>query len=245
MKVRKEYQIFSCPEIERVAWCVTVTEWLDCEEYAIVTWTGAVLLCALLARYPERFEGKKVLEIGAGTGLPSLLCGKMKAERVYLSDRADEPDILKLLQENMVLNEVQETCQVLPLNWSEPKETLDSLPPFDVLLGADIFYSSECFEDIMHLVFGCMARNPKLVFYTTYQQRSSHRTIKPHLDRYGMQAKIIPQGEILHSAHSKGFCEVINVNTATSEREVDIRPTATFDDFLILEITLRAHTHTG
>ena len=49
-------------------------------------WPASVVLCHFLAANSECVEGARVLEIGAGQGLPSLLCTRLKAERVVAID---------------------------------------------------------------------------------------------------------------------------------------------------------------
>ena len=49
-------------------------------------WPASVVLCHFLAANSKCVEGARVLEIGAGQGLPSLLCTRLKAARVVAID---------------------------------------------------------------------------------------------------------------------------------------------------------------
>ena len=59
------------------------------------------------------FKGKKVLELGAGTGVVGIVLGLLGAQ-VTLTDQAQ---LLPLLKENIELNKVQHHVTVKELNW--------------------------------------------------------------------------------------------------------------------------------
>ena len=61
-------------------------------------WRGALLLSDLLLAKPELVEGKKVLELAAGTGLTSIVAATL-AESVTATD-VDRGEILPLIKKN-------------------------------------------------------------------------------------------------------------------------------------------------
>ncbi len=75
----------------------------------------------MLAKYFENdqvfpknyFEGKRVIELGAGCGLVGLTLGTQKAH-VWLTDLAP---IVKLLQRNIVSNHMEENVHTCELAW--------------------------------------------------------------------------------------------------------------------------------
>ena len=52
-------------------------------------WGAAERLCAWLVERPWLVQGKRVLEVGAGVGLPGLLAAKLGAAHVLLTDYED------------------------------------------------------------------------------------------------------------------------------------------------------------
>ncbi|KAH6565271.1 hypothetical protein BASA62_007398 [Batrachochytrium salamandrivorans] len=81
--------------------------------YAHHVWKASILLSRLMVIAENdpcapdvamgSFKGKTVLELGAGTGLPSIIAVKLGAQRVVASDYPDET-ILKTLSYNMSCN---------------------------------------------------------------------------------------------------------------------------------------------
>ncbi|RDX49181.1 hypothetical protein OH76DRAFT_560770 [Lentinus brumalis] len=98
-------------------------------------------------------EGRplRILELGAGAGLPSILISKMyKDALVTCSDYPDE-SLIHTLAENAKRNDVADRCHVVPYGWgSDPSPLmlsqnahLDSIPGFDIVLAADTLWNSD------------------------------------------------------------------------------------------------------
>ena len=56
----------------------------------------------------NQIREKAVLELGAGTALPGLLCAKVGAKKVFLSDDAEQANTIKNISEAVRLNDLQE-----------------------------------------------------------------------------------------------------------------------------------------
>lgn len=109
------------------------------------TWEGALHLAAYLlsATGQEVIRGKKVLELGAGTGFLAILCGKqLVAEHVTTTD-GDE-GVVEALKENLALNGLgEQEVQATRLWWGDDLkgtwvESEYATEPYDVVIGADI-----------------------------------------------------------------------------------------------------------
>ncbi len=136
---------------------------------SIFTWPSSLVLSLYLTSNINIAKGKICLEIGAGTSLPSIVAGLCGAKSVIISDRANEPAIMQNIQDIIALNSLQNVCTSLPLDWGFVEASKIQL--IDVLLGADVLYSTEAFDSVL-LTFVCyLSRNPEAVFYTTYQER--------------------------------------------------------------------------
>lgn len=166
MKIQKIFHFLSENNLK---YDIHTIECLDSSIYSIFTWPCAITLSAYLISNPEIIKDKKILELGAGTSLPSIVCAKLGAIQVLASERADEPELLQAIDEIIRVNQVANICSSYPLTWGYILD--ESLPSFDVVLGSDIFYSSQDFEIIFQTLFSLLARNPHMIFLTSYQER--------------------------------------------------------------------------
>ncbi|CAI5734947.1 unnamed protein product [Hyaloperonospora brassicae] len=159
------------------------------KHYGLFVWPSALLLCHFLASEAERLcRDKVVLELGCGTGLPSILAGLCGARKVYLTDRPDAADIRRNAEANITVNNIQSCAEYIPLSWGDMHASDEMLSIFQavhVVLAADCFYRSEDFEKVLAtvaLIIRCSG-SASCKFYCTYQLRSIKRSIAPLLAR--------------------------------------------------------------
>jgi predicted nicotinamide N-methyase len=100
--------------------------------YGFLLWESAVGLASMLAEQPDLVAGKRVLELGAGTGLPGLVARSLGAT-VWQTDH--EERALVLAQANAAQNGVA-GLQHFVADW----RTWAHDTQYDVILGADILY---------------------------------------------------------------------------------------------------------
>ncbi|KAK8044009.1 nicotinamide n-methyltransferase [Apiospora rasikravindrae] len=120
------------------------------------TWEGALHLAAYLltAAGQEIIRGKKVLELGAGTGFLAILCGKQLAAKRVTTTDGDE-GVVEALQENLALNGLDEQkVQATKLWWGDDLkgtwvERECEAEPYDVVVGADITYEPEAIKSLV------------------------------------------------------------------------------------------------
>ncbi|KAJ3016650.1 hypothetical protein HKX48_003927 [Thoreauomyces humboldtii] len=161
--------------------------------YGSHVWPSALVLAAYVHSQAASFRGKDVLELGCGTGVPGLLCGALGASNVLLTDVPTQ-GVLENLACSVNGNDLQDTCAVWPLVWGRlPVAFPDARRRFDWLLGADVFYDPALFEDLLATVAWILTRrsNEGARFVTTYQERSSRRSVEHILVRYGLRAKTV------------------------------------------------------
>ncbi|KAI0642236.1 hypothetical protein C8Q79DRAFT_1003148 [Trametes meyenii] len=129
--------------------------------HATSLWTSAIYVAdhvhdLQLPRYIEQAKSNgrgralKLLELGAGAGLPSILISK-SYENVLVTC-SDYPDdaLVRTLAENVKRNEVSDRCRVVPYAWGSDASALlpkdqgdDPTSGFDVVLTADTLWNSD------------------------------------------------------------------------------------------------------
>ena len=110
------------------------------------TWEAALHLGQYLIKNPSLVEGKRILELGAGTGYLSILCVKhLGGAHCLASDGSD--DVINALPDNFFLNGLQNSDKITPLDlkWGHALVGTEEAEwnggrPVDVVLGADITY---------------------------------------------------------------------------------------------------------
>jgi predicted nicotinamide N-methyase len=101
-----------------------------------------------LARHLAGLElgGLRVLELGCGLGLPSLVAA-LRGAHVLATDWADEA--IELLRRNAERNGV--SLRLARVRWSEPEPLLRAAP-WDIVLGADLLYEQRNAEQLAALL---------------------------------------------------------------------------------------------
>ncbi len=107
-------------------------EWAPLAPYWSVLWRSGVALARELDGGPLR--GLRVLELGCGLALPSIVAARAGAA-VLATDECAEA--LALVARNAEANGVE--LETAAVDWTEPGELLERAP-FDLVLAADVLY---------------------------------------------------------------------------------------------------------
>jgi predicted nicotinamide N-methyase len=107
-------------------------EWAPLLPYWSVLWRSGLTLARELAS--ADLEGRRVVELGCGLGVPSLVAARAGA-RVLATDADGEA--LELVQQNAAENDLHLTT--LRVEWAAAGALL-ALGPFDLVLAADVLY---------------------------------------------------------------------------------------------------------
>lgn len=102
-----------------------------------VIWPSSLVLAHYMCDYDTR--SKRILEIGCGIALSSLLLNKQCAD-ITATDY--HPEVNKFLQRNALLNEDQ-SIAFERTDWAS---TNDTLGHFDLIIGSDLLYEDEHIE---------------------------------------------------------------------------------------------------
>ena len=119
-------------------------EWAPLAPYWAVLWRSGVALARELER--ESLGGRRVVELGCGLGVPSLVAARAGAE-VLATDDSDEA--LELLERNARANGAQ--LATARAEWGSPDE-LVARGPFDLVLAADVLYERPAVAELLALL---------------------------------------------------------------------------------------------
>lgn len=112
-------------------------------------WTAGVSLASLLAREPELVKGKRILELGCGTGLCGIVAARLGAREVTLTD--GNSDLLERVESNIAANlpnvPSSVDVRVRQLPWGEFVDS-DLRGAYDVVLASDVLYQSSAWRPL-------------------------------------------------------------------------------------------------
>uniref|UniRef100_A0A3Q3WZG7 Uncharacterized protein n=1 Tax=Mola mola TaxID=94237 RepID=A0A3Q3WZG7_MOLML len=137
------------------------------EDVGKQVWRGAFLLADFILSDPAMFAGATVLELGAGTGLTSIVMATM-ARTVYCTDVGE--DLLSMCRRNVTLNRhvTAGEVKVRHLDWLEQdlrtdldldfswrqEEVTELYDTTSVIVAADVFYD----DDLTDALFRTLLR---------------------------------------------------------------------------------------
>jgi predicted nicotinamide N-methyase len=116
-------------------------EWAPLMPYWAVLWRSGVALGRALAAGP-RLDDRRVVELGCGLGVPSLVAARMGAS-VLATDEA--PEALELVERSARENGLSVATGLLSWDATEPS-------PFDLVLAADVLYEETSIELLLSLL---------------------------------------------------------------------------------------------
>ncbi|BHF74426.1 Methyltransferase-like protein 23 [Sparganum proliferum] len=137
-------------------------------EYASYTWRSAECLAQAIALGEISVTGKRILELGAGTGLCGLTALKCGATWTTFSDLDDEL-ILESLNESCRNNGVT-AFDFIASDWNNvPCELLNV--DFDLILAADCMFDKKVFRPFAETVSFLLHKNPSASAVVAYENR--------------------------------------------------------------------------
>lgn len=172
------------------------------------TWEAALHLGQFLCENKSLVQGKRVLELGAGTGYLSILCCKyLGAEHVLASDGSD--DVINNLPDNFFLNDLQGSDRLcaMDLKWGHALVGTEEAAwnggrAVDVILGADITYDGSIIPALVGTILDAIDLYPGLDVYISATQRN-HETFAVFLDRCRQSGLIVEQIAFTDPAKAK------------------------------------------
>lgn len=119
-------------------------EWAPLVPYWSVLWRSGLALAREVGG--RNLSGPRVVELGCGLGVPSLVAARSGA--IVLATDAD-PDALELVERNARLNDLR--VETAAIDWSDPGE-LEARAPFDLVLAADVLYERPSVAELLSLL---------------------------------------------------------------------------------------------
>ena len=117
--------------------------------YGVALWPSAIALAHEVAGRSEEFQGRRVLELGSGMGLPGIVAGSVGADLVQ-TDRDELA--LHLAQRNGARNGLTRV-EYRVADWTD----WTSADRFDWIIGSDVLYGAVSHPDLRRIFAGNLA----------------------------------------------------------------------------------------
>lgn len=132
--------------------------------YGAVLWPSSIALAHELFARSEQLAGKRVLELGAGTGLPGIVAESLGAS-VLQVDRNEVA--LHLCRMNAQRN-ANERVESRAADW----ESFHSDTAFDFIIGADVLYAKALHERLREICDAYLAPRGTVLFADPLREES-------------------------------------------------------------------------
>lgn len=139
-----------------------------------VIWPSSLVLAHYLADYQT--QGKRILEIGCGIALSSLLLNKQHAD-ITATDY--HPEAEHFLRRNALLNHDKDIA-FERVDWSDAADSLDR---FDMIIGSDLLYEDQHIQQLAAFIDN--HANPTCEIIIVDPGRGRKNKLSSHMDKYG------------------------------------------------------------
>ncbi|KPV77504.1 uncharacterized protein RHOBADRAFT_41497 [Rhodotorula graminis WP1] len=133
------------------------------DKYSSFVWNASILLADKIAAKEIEVEGKRVLELGAGLGLPGLVAAHVGADLVVLTDYDESAaldDTARAVDEALPVG-LQRKVYVVPHTWGTRIDSLLSLAPsYDLVLVADCVWSPALHASLVDSLRALLSASP-------------------------------------------------------------------------------------
>ncbi|KAI9026440.1 putative methyltransferase-domain-containing protein [Phycomyces nitens] len=135
------------------------------------TWEAADVMIEYLlwkkTQSESLFDGKRILDLGSGTGLVGLAVASAfpGAQNMTLTDQIP---MMELMKQNIILNGLEEKVDTQLLDWGTPLPD-HILPLPDVILASDCVYLEIAFQPLVDTLL--LLSKKETVIYLSYMKR--------------------------------------------------------------------------
>lgn len=136
--------------------------------YGVTLWAAGIALAHEVAFRggDEALREKRVLELGAGTGLPGIIAASMGAQ-VTQTDRNELA--MTLCERNAKRNGAEEKIERRLVDWTEWN---DGSGRYDYLLGSDILYAQDMHGHLRRIFENNLARGGRILLSDPFREPS-------------------------------------------------------------------------
>ncbi|XP_033728544.1 protein N-lysine methyltransferase METTL21A-like [Pecten maximus] len=142
---------------------------------AAVVWDAAVVLCEYLEKNKDLINGKTAIELGAGSGIVGIVAALLGGKVTITDLDTALKYINEVVDENLKDNPGVDV-DVKGLDWT--KDWTKFTADYDVVLGADIIYIEELFDDLLKTFLQICNENTVVLLSWRYRYNRDSRYLE-------------------------------------------------------------------
>jgi predicted nicotinamide N-methyase len=174
-----------------------------------VLWASSEILARIM--HTHDIKGKRILEVGCGIGLASLVLNKRLAD-ITATDY--HPEVEGYLLINTQLNE----SNVIPFTRTDWNEDETNLGTFDIIIGSDLLYESGHADSLSKFIH--KHANPKCKIILIDPGRKHHAKFSKNMLSLGYshsQSKVKNTGDLTQSLGSYNRFQILQYEKNTNK----------------------------
>ena len=136
----------------------------------------------------EKLRDKKVIELGSGVGLSSIIASILGASEVVITDGNE--DVLKLADQNVRNNlddNIQRKVRTARLRWNTEDEMAFKDKTWDYILASDVTYKKSAWTDLMHTISELSSAHSKTILSMEPRNVGEVEGVLQEAARFGLQ----------------------------------------------------------
>ncbi|MFL5581790.1 MAG: class I SAM-dependent methyltransferase [Gemmatimonadaceae bacterium] len=145
-----------------------LSEGKDRLPYGVVLWPAAIALAHEVAGRVDEMRGARVLELGAGTGLPGIVAASLGARVVQTDKQALALSVCRRNGERNGVGGADGSIEYRLAEWS----AWDDATRYDVLLGSDILYAESGHAHLRRIFDANLAPGGRVLLSDPFRAKS-------------------------------------------------------------------------
>ncbi|KAM0750066.1 hypothetical protein T439DRAFT_326035 [Meredithblackwellia eburnea MCA 4105] len=170
------------------------------EKYSHFVWNAGIMLADRVACGEIDVRGKRVLELGAGVGLPGVVAVKRGARKVVLSDFEDDKmkqdlqhSVAEALEEDTA--EVQSRASLCMHTWGTDTSKLKRAGPYDLILMADVIWESSSHAALLKTLHSLLSSSPQATVHFACGYHTGRQVVRSFFENTKQQGFEVLTGE--------------------------------------------------